>query len=82
MDSGLNIALDGLNLMIPDFYLSSFTSKNIAPPKAQHVLTRVLFSLIVQGMNVKFDMTTTHKIDFGCQQAPHTQDFLLSISIV
>ena len=42
MDFEFDNALDGLRGAIPDFDVSSFTSKDIVPPKAQHVW-RVLF---------------------------------------
>jgi hypothetical protein len=41
----------------------------------------VLFDKIVQGLEVKFDVTTRQKIVFGCLQATHAQDFLLAIPI-
>jgi hypothetical protein len=37
MDSDFDNALDGLCDMIPTFDLSSFTSKDMLPPKTQHV---------------------------------------------
>jgi len=52
-------ALDGLRGIIPDFDISSFTCKDTAPSKAQHVLPSALFSKIVQDMEVKFYMTTS-----------------------
>jgi len=64
-----------------NFDVSSFTSKDTIPPKAQHVLATALFSKSVQDMKVKFDMTTRHKTFFGCLQATHSQDFLLAILI-
>jgi hypothetical protein len=45
MDSDYYNALDGLRGTIPNFDVSSFTSKDIIPPKAQHVLVSALFSL-------------------------------------
>jgi hypothetical protein len=66
---------------IPEFDVSSFTGKDIVPPKAQHVLASALLSKIVQDMEVKFDMTTRQKAIFGCLQAAHAQDFLLAILI-
>ncbi|KAK2418388.1 hypothetical protein QL285_040591 [Trifolium repens] len=73
--------LDGLRDMIPTFNLSSFTSKDTVPPKAQHVLASVLFSKIVKDIEVNFQLTTRQKTVFGCLQASHAQDFLLAISI-
>jgi hypothetical protein len=55
--------------------------KDIVPLKAQNVLARVLFSKIVEDMEVKFNMTTRQKTVFGCLQAAHAQDFLLAIPI-
>jgi len=81
MDSDFDNALDGLRGAIPDFDVSSFTSKDTVPPKAQHVLARALFSKSVQDMEVKFDMTTRQKAIFGCLQAAHAQDFLQAIPI-
>jgi len=81
IDSNFDNALDGLRGTIPDFNVTSFTCKDTVPPKAQHVLASALFSKIVQDMEVKFDMTTRHKADFGCLQAAHVQDFLLAIPI-
>jgi hypothetical protein len=66
MDSDFHIALDGLRGMISNFDFSSFTSKDIVPHKAQHVLVIGLFSKNVQDMKVKFDMTTRQKSIFGC----------------
>ena len=61
MDSDFDNALDGLRGTIPNFDVSSFTSKDIVPPKAQHVLASALCSKSVQDMDVKFDMTTRRK---------------------
>jgi len=61
MNSNFDNALDGLRGMIPNFDVSSFTSKDIVPPKAQHVLASALCSKSVQDMDVKFDMTTRRK---------------------
>jgi len=58
MDPDFDNALDGLRVTIPDFDVSIFTSKDIIPPKSQHVLASALFSKSVQDMEVKFDMTT------------------------
>ena len=66
MDSDFDRALDDLSVAIPDFDLSNFTSKDIVPPKAQHVLVSVLFSKIVKDVNVKFDMTTRYEAFFSC----------------
>lgn len=38
MDSDFDRALDDFSRTIPKFDLSSFTSKEIVPPKAQHIL--------------------------------------------
>ena len=81
MNSDFDNALDGLRGAIPDFDVSSFTSKDTVPSKAQHVLASALFSKSVQDMEVKFDMTTRQKTIFGCLQAAHAQDFLLAIPI-
>jgi len=78
LDLDFDNALDGLRGAIPDFDVSSFTSKDTVPPKAQHVLASALFSKSVQDMQVKFDMTTRQKAIFGCLQAAHAQDFLLA----
>ena len=61
MDSDFDNALDGLRATISNFDVSSFTSKDTVPPKAQHVLASALFSKSVQDMEVKFDMTTRKK---------------------
>jgi len=37
-------ALDGLRGTIPNFDISSFTCKDIIPPKAQHVMASAVFS--------------------------------------
>ena len=81
IDSDFDNALDGLRGTIPNFHVSSFTSKDIVPPKAQHVFASALFSKSVQDIEVKFDMTTRQKAIFGCLQAAHAQDFLLVIPI-
>ncbi|KAK2455796.1 hypothetical protein QL285_003218 [Trifolium repens] len=81
MDSDFNNALDGLRDMIPAFDFSSFTSKDTVPPKAQHVLASALFSKIVEDIEVNFQLTTRQKVVFGCLQAAHAQDFLLTIPI-
>jgi len=61
MDSDFDNALDDFRGAIPCFDVRSFTSKDIVPPKAQHVLASALFSKSVQDMEVKFDMTTRKK---------------------
>ena len=42
MDSDFDNALDGLHGTIPNFDVTSFTSKDIVPLKAQHVLASAL----------------------------------------
>jgi hypothetical protein len=66
MDSDFHIALDGLCDMILTFDLSSFTSKDTVPHKAQHPLASGLFSKIVQDMEVNSNMTIRKKAVFGC----------------
>ena len=78
MDSDFDNALDGLRGTIPNFDVSSFTRKDIVPPKAQHILASAFFSKSFQDMDVKFDMTTRQNAIFGCLQAAHAQDFLLA----
>jgi hypothetical protein len=73
--------LGDLHETIHSFYLSNFTSKDIVPLKAQHILARVLFGKIVQDVEVEFNMTTRHKVVFGCLQVAHAQDFLVVIPI-
>ncbi|GJS24862.1 hypothetical protein Tco_0453494 [Tanacetum coccineum] len=46
-----------------------------------HELASALFSKIVKGMEVDYDMTVRQKAVFECLQAPHAQDFLLAIPI-
>lgn len=46
---------------ISDFDFNSFTSKDNAPPKAQHLFACALFSISVQDMKLKFDMPTRKK---------------------
>jgi hypothetical protein len=75
MDSDFDNVLDGLRGTIPYFDISSFTCKDIVPPKAQHVLASALFSKSVQDMKVKFDMTTRQNAVLGCLQAAYAQDF-------
>lgn len=58
IDLDFDNALDGLRGTIPDFDVSSFTCKDIVPPKAQHVLVSPIFSKVVQDMELKFEMTT------------------------
>jgi hypothetical protein len=58
MDTGFDIVLDDIRGTSPNFDCSSFTSKDIIPPKTNHVLASALFSKSVQDMKVKFDMTT------------------------
>ena len=53
MDSNFDNALNGLRGTIPDFDVSSFTSKDIIPSKAPHVLASAIFSKSVQDMEVK-----------------------------
>ena len=74
-------ALDGLRGAIPDFDVSSFTSKDTVPPKAQHVLASAPFSKSVQDMEVKFDMITRQKTIFEFLQETQAHDFLLAIPI-
>ena len=81
MDSNFDNVLDALRDTISDFNVSSLTSKNIVPPKAQHVLSSALFSKSVQNMKVRFDMTIRQKSVFACLQAAHVQDFLLVIPV-
>jgi len=81
MNSDFDNALDGLRGAIPDFDVSSFTSKDTVPPKAQHILASALFSKSVQDMEVKLDMTARQKRIFGCLQAAHAHDFLQAIPI-
>jgi len=57
MDSDFGNALDGLCGTIQNFDISSLTSKDIFPPKTQHVLTSAIFSKSVQDLEVNFDMT-------------------------
>jgi len=45
MNSNFNNALDGLRGMILDFDISNFTSKDIVPPEAQHVLASAFFRI-------------------------------------
>lgn len=66
MDFGFDIALDSISVIISDFDFSSFTKKNIVPPKVKHILGNVFSSKSFQGIDVKFDMTTKQKIFFGC----------------
>ena len=73
--------LDALHGAIPDLYSSSFTSKDIVPPKVRHVLVSVLFSKSVQDIEVKCKMMTRQKTFFGCLQITHDHDFLLAILI-
>jgi hypothetical protein len=61
IDSDFGNALDGFRDMIPTFDFSSFTSKDIVPPKPQHVLASALFSKIVEDMEVNFQLTTRQK---------------------
>jgi len=58
MNSNFGHVMDVPCDTIPAFDSSSFTSKDIVPPKAKHVLASALFSKSVQDMEVKFDMTT------------------------
>jgi hypothetical protein len=81
MDLDFDNALDDLRGAIPNFDVSSFTTKDTVPPKAQHVLASALFNKSVQDMEVKFDMTTRQKAIFGCLQAAHAPNFLLAIPI-
>ncbi|PNX79464.1 hypothetical protein L195_g035450 [Trifolium pratense] len=66
MDLDFDNALDGLRDTIPTFDFSNFASKDIVPPKAQHILSSVLFGKIVQDMKVDFSVTTRQKAVFGC----------------
>jgi hypothetical protein len=63
--------LDGLRDTILAFDFSSFTSKDIVPLKAQHILASALFGKIVKNMEVSFQLTTTQKTVFGCLQTAH-----------
>lgn len=58
MNINFDIAFDGVSVAIPYFDLSSFTSMDTVPPKAQHVLVNSIFNKSVQDMDVKFDMIT------------------------
>ncbi|KAK2357042.1 hypothetical protein QL285_094353 [Trifolium repens] len=81
MDVDFDNPLDGLREMIPTLDFSNFTSKDIVPPKAQHVLASALFSKIVKDIEVNFQLTTRQKVVFGCLQTTHAQNFLLAIQI-
>lgn len=81
MNSKFDKVLNGLRVTIPDFDLSSFTSKDIVSPKAQHILAGALFSRTIKDKDVKFSMTTRQKDVFGCLQATHIQNFLFAIPI-
>lgn len=81
MDSDYARVLDGFNVVILDFDYNGFTSKDTVPPKAQYVLASVPFSKSIRDMNVKFDMTTIQKVNFGCLQAALAQDFFLAVNI-
>lgn len=82
MDIVSERALDGLSITNLDFDHGSFTSKDIASPKAQHVLASVLFSKTVHDMEVKFDITIRKKTIFDCLHVIHAQDFLLGILLL
>jgi len=56
---------------ISDFGISSFTSNNVVPPKAQHVFASALFSKSIHDMKVKFNMTAIQKVVFGCLQTTY-----------
>lgn len=66
MNSNLDRALDDFSIVILDFYLNSFTIKEIVPPKAQYILASV------QDMDVKFDIIIRQKTIFSCLLAVHT----------
>lgn len=81
MDPDYACALACLRNTLPNFDCSGFTDKDTAPIKAQHTLASVLFSKIVQGMEVQFDMTDRQKAVFECLRSPHAQDFLTAVPI-
>ena len=81
MDPDYACALACLRNTLPNFDCSGFTDKDTAPIKTQHTLASALFSKIVQGMEVQFDMTDRQKAVFECLRSPHAQDFLTAVPI-
>lgn len=81
MKSDFYRALNGHNVTILDFDLSSFTSRDVVPPKSKYVLVSFLFSKKFMDMVVKLYITTRHKTIFSCLEAAHAQDFLLVFPI-
>jgi hypothetical protein len=73
--------LDGLRDTISAFDFKNFVSKDIVPPKTQHVLANVLFGKIIQDIKVDFQLITRQKVVFGCLKTAHAQGFLFTISI-
>lgn len=61
MDSDFDSVFDSHQDMIPYFDFNNFTRKHIISTKAQHVLACAIFSIIVQNIKVKFDMSTRRK---------------------
>ncbi|GJX98848.1 hypothetical protein Tco_0355867 [Tanacetum coccineum] len=81
MDDDYVSALACLRDTIPSFDFSSFTNKDTVPSKAQQTLANVLFSEMINDMEVHFEITLRQKVVFKCLRALHAQDFLLAISI-
>ncbi|KAL8205008.1 hypothetical protein R6Q57_010631 [Mikania cordata] len=73
--------MDRLHISRPDLDLSGFTKKDIAPPKAQHILESALFSGIIQNLGVNFNLSPRQKAVLECLWAPHAWDFLRVVPI-
>ncbi|KAL7597205.1 hypothetical protein Lser_V15G29104 [Lactuca serriola] len=67
--------------MITGFDFNGFINKDTATPKTQHSLAGVIFSKIVQDMEVHFEMTIRQKAIFECLRAPNAHDFFMIIPI-
>nr|GFB26060.1 putative reverse transcriptase domain-containing protein [Tanacetum cinerariifolium] len=69
-DSDYGYVLDRVCMSLFEFNLSGFSNKDIVPPKAQNVLVCALFSEIVKGLGVSFDLSPRQKAAVKCLRAP------------
>jgi hypothetical protein len=70
LEADYRCAMDRLHTSLPDFDLGGLENKDTAPSKTQDVLASVLFSRIVQSLEVIFDLSPCQKAVFECLRAP------------
>lgn len=67
---------------ISSFDLNEFTNKDIDPLKGQHVLVNVIFSKIIQDIEIHLDITIKKKTIFEYIWASHGHDFLMVFILI